>query len=82
MYHPPSSPHITIPKLELGTPILSALPEVPLDPDYNNEEHLQPRQATNHHKLLFLEYNGNREPSQWLYKCNKFFVTQNTKEEE
>jgi hypothetical protein len=45
------------------------------------EQH-QPRRPTNHHKLSFPEYNGNEEPSQWLYKCNKFFVAQNTKEEE
>jgi hypothetical protein len=27
-------------------------------------------------------HNGNEEPSQWPYKCNNFFVAQNTKEEE
>jgi membrane-bound inhibitor of C-type lysozyme len=36
----------------------------------------------NTRKLTFPEYNGNEEPSQWLYKCKKKNLTQNKKEEE
>ena len=52
------------------------------DKDAQKDEQHHPRRPANHHKLSFPEYNGNEESSQWLYKWNKFFDAQNTKEDE
>jgi hypothetical protein len=82
----PSIPQITLPKSEPAMPIQSARPEAPPYPEHNKDtqkgKQHQPQHSTNHHKLSFPKYNGNEEPSQWLYKYNKFFIAQNTKEEE
>jgi len=66
----------------MQTTSLEAPPQSQLNKDFQKADQQQPRRSSNSHKLSFPEYNGNDEPSQWLYKCNKFFAARNTKEEE
>jgi hypothetical protein len=74
-------PH-TEPINTVQTTLLEAPPQPQFSMDSQKGDQQQSRRSANSHKLNFPEYNGNDEPSQWLYKRNKFFAAQNTKEEE
>lgn len=76
---------IMTPFPEPSPSVQTAPPEAPHQPQFNKEQQTgEQRQSRrwNSHKLSFPEYNRNEEPSQWLYKCNKFFLAQNTREDE
>jgi hypothetical protein len=59
-----------------------AIPQLQSSTDDMPADQQQQRRSLNPHKLSFPEYNGNMEPSQWLYKCKKFFAAQNINGEE
>jgi hypothetical protein len=76
---PTPSPDQTIPE-QINSPPTNQPPHD--EKETQKGEQQQQRRPQNTRKLTFPEYNGNEEPSQWLYKCKKKILTQNKKEEE